>query len=289
MILAGPARRVHFVIFDLNSVFQRPRCAPVTVGVRASGGRQSGAPPRDLLQQRTEPAMLWDVHLEEPDYEQKRRADIGKHRHEFIARRCRVPSLDSATDDDGPVDQAQGIHAQAAERATVMDRASKKSEETPLAPSHRLVPRSRSKHQRGVVTSTATVACTEQVQSRRSPRLKGKCRRLINYQTQDQESASTANEAREWDKAVRDTDWIVQGDSASSPDDYQYASSSDDYASSSDDSASSSDDFAGSSGDESPAESRELESLRTTTGSNGPKFVVGGKIVHKHRASRSER
>ena len=36
-------------------------------------------------------AMLWDVHLEGPGYEEKRLAEVGQYRKAFIARRCPSP------------------------------------------------------------------------------------------------------------------------------------------------------------------------------------------------------
>ena len=60
-------------------------------------------------------AMLWDVHLEGPGYEQKRLAEVGQYRKAFIARRCPVSPVDSPNGDNGAAVRAKGIYAHLSE------------------------------------------------------------------------------------------------------------------------------------------------------------------------------
>ena len=60
-------------------------------------------------------AMLWDVHLEETNYEEKRLAEVGVHRAAFIARRCPVSPVDSPAGDNGAAVRAKGIYAHLSE------------------------------------------------------------------------------------------------------------------------------------------------------------------------------
>ena len=84
----------------------------------AVGSRQSAA---------MSAAMLWDVHLEGANFEEKRLAEIGQHRAAFIARRCPVSPVASpsaaaaaaAAGDNGAAVRAKGVYAHLSEEERI--------------------------------------------------------------------------------------------------------------------------------------------------------------------------
>ena len=63
--------------------------------------------------------MLWDVHLEGPNYEERRLGEVGQYRAAFIARRCPVSPVDSPAADNGAAVRAKGIYAHLSEEERI--------------------------------------------------------------------------------------------------------------------------------------------------------------------------